>query len=1250
MVPRPALRPRLRRLVLPLRSHLVFLSLVTLVPMLVFGFMMTAIVHRQELDALETNQVRAARAVAAAVDQEVGGLIAAMEAVAASSLVDAGDFAAFYRYCVEVTRELGWENLGVADRSGRLLFSVIQPYGTPLPSIADRDYFRRVLLTGQPVVSDVLRAEPAGHPAIVAAVPVRRQRQLRYVLYTTVRPERIRAVLAAQRYPSDWTVTLVDRAGNVVARSVGHEKATGQPADTALLAAIQEGEGPLRRAVEVDGTRAYVAYSRLGLTEWTASVGIPADPIDASLRQSLLIVSGAGALFALLAVGMALVVGRGVVQPMRELTRSAEAVGRGELAPSLSSTVSEVDSAARAMGRAAQLLAERAAARDRVEGSLRARERDLRLITDALPVLVSYVDAEERCRFTNRTCQEWFGRTRAEIDGRHIREVLGDAAYQIVRPHAATALAGREVRFEATIPFPQGGRRIVEATLVPDIAEEGAVRGYVGLMADVTERARREAERAELLARAETARLETELARARIKFLAEASSLLSSSLDYETTLSRIAWLAVPFLADWCTVDILEDGGTLRRLPVAHADPADADLARRLQAYPLDPRTDPRAEILRTGVGEIAEDVTDPGRVQLARDDQHAQVLRAVGARALVSVPLVARGRIIGAMSCLATRPERRYGPADLALAEDLARRAALALENARLYRHSEVQRRRAEALADVGRVLLQSVDPDRVGQRIADHARALFRVTNAILYRLDPTSGDLMSLAVAGDVGPGTGSGIRIRSGEGIAGLAVRERQVVATADVLADERITMGPELRRQVEAAPFRAVLAVPLRARDAVIGVFALGDRRGRVFDADEIGLAESFADQASLALENAALFAREQAARGDAETANRVKDEFLATLSHELRTPLTSILGWARTLRVRKLDEAMSTRALEAIERNARAQAQLVDDLLDVSRIITGKLRLEVQPVELHPVVEAALDAVSPAADAKNIQLDLDVDPDAGVIVGDANRLQQIVWNLLSNAVKFTPAGGSVAVAVRGVGSEVEIVVRDSGRGIDAGFLPYIFDRFRQADSGTTRTHGGLGLGLAIVRHLAEMHGGSVAATSPGKGQGATFTVRLPRASATPRAVERRGDPATASAAAADSAPVRLDGTRVLVVDDEPDTRELVGVVLEQCGAKVATASSVHEALGVLSWFDADVLVADIAMPLEDGHALIRKVRELGPGRAHLPAVALTAHARSEDRERALASGFQVHLAKPVSPETLTQVVADLARRR
>jgi signal transduction histidine kinase len=394
----------------------------------------------------------------------------------------------------------------------------------------------------------------------------------------------------------------------------------------------------------------------------------------------------------------------------------------------------------------------------------------------------------------------------------------------------------------------------------------------------------------------------------------------------------------------------------------------------------------------------------------------------------------------------------------------------------------------------------------------------------------------------------------------------------------------------------------------------------------------------------------LLVSEQLARAEAVTANRMKDEFLATVSHELRTPLNAIIGWTHILGKGQLDHEASRRAIETIERNAKSQAQLVEDILDVSRVITGKLQLNIGRVDVAAIINAAIDSVQPAADSKEIEIEVTLDASIRHIVGDANRLQQVIWNLLANAIKFTPSGGRVNVFLRRKAGFIQIFVSDNGKGIDPAFVPFIFDRFRQEDASTTRNYGGLGLGLSIVRHLIELHGGTVSAHSAGHEMGATFTISLPN---TPAPVERpnaariRSSPPPEPLSANLLLPApSIAGRRILLVDDDPDALRMLAEIFNGQGATVELASSVKEAMEVLERFQADVIVSDLAMPDEDGYSLIGRVRARETSEHRPQVIALTALVRIEDRARALSAGFNMFLPKPVQPNELISAVANL----
>lgn len=556
-------------------------------------------------------------------------------------------------------------------------------------------------------------------------------------------------------------------------------------------------------------------------------------------------------------------------------------------------------------------------------------------------------------------------------------------------------------------------------------------------------------------------------------FLSDAVTTLASSLDYQATLSRVASLSVPMIADWCAVDVVEPGLGLRRVATAHVDPSKVSLAKELhERYPPDPNAATGVfAVLKSGVSQLYAEIPERLLLEAARDDDHLRLLRDLRLRSAMIVPLTARGHTVGALTFVYAESGRTFTPGDLSFAEDLARRAAIAIDNSRLY-----------------------------------------------------------------------------------------------------------------------------------------------------------------------------AAEQQARQAADTANRVKDEFLATVSHELRTPLNAIMGWAKMLGLTSADPERLGRAIATIERNAIAMAHLIDDLLDVSRIVSGKIRLEVQAVDLAKVVEAAAESAKPAAASKGVTIDVAIEASAPS-ASDPKRIEQIVANLLNNAVKFSGKGQRVNVSLRRTEAAYEIRVTDSGRGIDRQFLPHVFDPFRQADATITRSHGGLGLGLAITRELVELHGGKIDAESEGEGRGATFLVTLPhgpvRASLADSDPPRRGADGVTQLR-------DLKGLRVLVVDDEDDARILLRTILQESGCSVRAASSAAEAMAVIESESVDLLVSDIGMPEEDGYGLMRRVRALGVPRGALPAIALTAFTRSEDRRRALEAGFAQHVPKPIDPAQLVAVIAGLVR--
>ncbi|HEY2405101.1 MAG TPA: ATP-binding protein, partial [Polyangiaceae bacterium] len=686
-------------------------------------------------------------------------------------------------------------------------------------------------------------------------------------------------------------------------------------------------------------------------------------------------------------------------------------------------------------------------------------ETTLRSIGDG--VLVT--DRDGRVTFMNSVASELTGWSESDARDRQVsdvfkivneqtRDTVENPVLRVLNEGLVVGLANH------TILIDKSGREVpIDDSGAPIRNASGDVRGAVLVFRDVSDKKRDEERRA---------------------FFSNAATTLSSSLDYRVTLSRLAQLAVPRSADWCAIEILEEGETAPvQVAVAHVDPSKLEFARALgRDYPPDRNAKVGApNVFRTGESEFYPEIPEQLLKDRARDARHLALIEQLQLRSAMVVPLRTREQVLGVMTFVYAESGRHYSKEDLEFAEELARRASIAIENARLY-----------------------------------------------------------------------------------------------------------------------------------------------------------------------------AAEQGARQSADIANRAKDEFLATISHELRTPLNAILGWAKLLASAGLDESKRARAAETIERNAVAMAQLIEDLLDVSRIISGKMRLETRLVDLASVVNAALESAKPSIDAKGMTLRTDLELHAGSLLGDPSRLQQVIWNLLSNAVKFTDRGGQLELSLRRDGEMVELRVRDTGKGISPQFLPHVFDPFRQADGRITRSYGGLGLGLSICRHIIELHGGQISAESAGEGSGSTFIVRLPVSVGHHVSETDRISRLPAAEDAFERPPV-LRGLKVLVVDDDEDARLLVERILEECGSQVASAASVPQAMAAIGTAPPDVLVSDIGMPGEDGFDLIRKVRALpAPQGGQVPAIALTAYTRAQDRRQLLNAGYMMHVPKPVEPAELVSVVASLAR--
>ena len=927
------------------------------------------------------------------------------------------------------------------------------------------------------------------------------------------------------------------------------------------------------------------------------------------------------------------------------------------------------------------------------EEVLQQREAELRLVTNAVPALICFVDSDQCYRFHNRAYEEWFGSEAKEIYAKHLREVLGETGYQGIRPYVEQVLAGEEVTFETQIPYKDGVTRYVNATYVPRFNSQGKVEGFVALVNDITDRKQAEATLRE--------------SEARFRLMADAAPVLiwMSGTDKLCYYFNLPWL------NFTGRTIEQETGNGWAEGV-HPD----DFERCLDTYvtAFDARQPFKMEyrlkrcdgiyrwIMDEGVprygleGEFlgyigsCVDIEDHKQAEEALGESESRLRLIIESAKDYAIFTIDLNGIIASWNSGAERllgyteteaigcPARMiFTPKDNEQGQPEHERQTALLqgraEDERWHVRKDGKRFWASGLmmpllneADCPQGLVKIMQDKTEQRQASERLQLLYETTRDLLKTEQPLA--LMhtlfrKLSVQLDLhcyynfmveekdnrlmlhlrnydglSEETAQAIAwIELGEYLCGRVAQTQQQL----VLNQAEISTNPNAKATSEMG-ITAYAGQPLIAQGRLLGTLSFASRTRTHFTPAEIDLLRSTCDQIAIALERASLNDSLQQQAEQLRQANRIKDEFLAVLSHELRSPLNPILGWSKLLQTGKLDAAKTAQALATIERNAKLQSELIEDLLDVSKILQGKLSLNIRPVDLALTVESAIETVNLASTAKSIDIRTVLDPQVGQILGDSGRLQQVIWNLVSNAVKFTSAGGRVEVNLTRVGNHAQITVADTGIGIAREFLPYVFDYFRQKDGATTRNFGGLGLGLAIVRHLVELHGGTVVAESPGEGLGATFTVRLPLSG------KVKGQENSLAGLSERSTPDEpLSGMRILVVDDEPDMRELISFLLEDAGAEVLTVAVPQEALTALTNFQPDVLLSDIGMPGMDGYMLLRQVRALPPERGGLiPAIALTAYAGEFNQQQALQAGFHRHLAKPIEPDNLIKTIAAL----
>jgi len=847
-----------------------------------------------------------------------------------------------------------------------------------------------------------------------------------------------------------------------------------------------------------------------------------------------------------------------------------------------------------------------------LKATLSRREEQLRLITNVVPALVAYVDKDHYYRFNNQTYEAWFGQRPSDLMDQHVREVLGEAAYEAVLPHMKQALSGQRVSFESQIPYRTGGIRYVSADYVPHINSQGIVEGYFSLVSDISDRKQ-----------TEMALVEQEQ---RYRYIFEVVSISIWEEDFSAVKAAIAQLKATGVKDF---------------------------RQHFSAHP---------EFVQQMIERVGLRDVNQATLRLFGAQSKAELLNSLRQ---IFTP---ESEAIFIEELLAIATEQPFYAAETVLQT---------LRGDRFHVWFTIAFPPASEAYDRVLISLMDISERKQAEESMRQSEERYRyLAESIPQMVWTANAEGMLLDVN-------------QRWRDFTGLTLRQAQLAGWQAIIHPDDVAV---LNHHWEAAQHNNNCYQAEGRMRRFDGVYRwhLHQAVPLKDDEDEIikwfGTATDIEEQKQLQQERERLLQLEQAARAESETANRIKDEFLAVLSHELRSPLNPILGWSRLLQNGKLDSTRTQQALAAIERNAKLQAELIEDLLDVSRILRGKLNLTIAPVNLASTIHAAIETVRLAAEAKLIDLQFticDLEAEANghspkpevqnsrlAILGDATRLQQIVWNLLSNAVKFTPPNGRVEVKLSSVirrWSSLEdkpssthdsgqrtsdpkqiinyaqITVIDTGKGISPQFLPYVFDYFRQADSATTRQFGGLGLGLAIVRHLVELHGGTIQVDSPGEGRGATFTIRLPLLKDEDGGIKDEGQ--SFYSLSLNSQP--LESIRVLLVEDNTDTRDFVAFSLEQAGAKVTSVATAAAALAALKRSPPDILLSDIGLPEMDGYMLMRQIRALPPEQGgQVKAIALTAYAGDFNQQQALAAGFQRHLAKPIEPETLILAISAL----
>jgi PAS domain S-box-containing protein len=1206
-----------------LRSHLTTLVFASVVPVLIFAVVIAVLFERHERAALERGLRDTTQALTASVDHELIASISTLRALATSEHLDTGDLRAFYEQAQRVLKShQGWNTINLSDLSGQQLLNLFRPFGAPLPNSGNLPVIRHTLDTGEPSISDLMYGPVSKAPIIGITVPVMREGALQYVLGAGLDVAALNLLLSESKLPPEWNATILDRQGIILARTHGIGQWLGKPAAPTLVTQSRPSEeGAFRTTRRDDGVAAYGAYARSRLSGWTVSLTVPAAVVEAPARITLLGVLGGGIVFLLLAGALSAVSVRRITRAIASLSAAARDLGQGNVTTMARPTkISEVNDVAQQMAEAALNRAAAIAAREKTE----AVQREAAAIVESSEDAIIGKTLDGTIVTWNRGAMKLYGYPAREMVGRSISTLVPSD-----RPDEIPSLLDRLKRGEViehyeTVRARRDGTLIdVSVTLSPIKDATDTITGASSIARDITQRKRAE----------ETGRV-----------LAEVGRKLTGTLDIDEAAGQIVSAILGlFKARRSALFELESAsGSLVCVAVAgERDPANwvgqrfgpgegvvgRAVAERRPVWTSDLLADPRI-------------VVPPWVRERARETGYAGV---------AAVPLTIQGEVIGALS-ISDADRRVFTDEEVGLLSAFGDQTALALQNARLLSTSNRRRHEAEALSEIGRTISQSLDVKEVAQGIADSVHALFSAENAAVFRLEPESQDLITVAAAGNVGQTDPMSITFPGGTGVVGLAVRTRQAVSTVDLLADPRVTLEAGARARIEQSPYRAVLAAPLIVTDRVIGALGIGASPGRVFSSEEVRLAEAFADQAATALENARLY---QATQQAYEDLKRTQDQLIQAqkmesvgrlaggISHDFNNLLTVIAGRAQLAMRHFEPDSQMHRDLETITGATERATALTRQLLAFGR----KQVLQAQVLDLHVVVEGINRLLSRTI-GEDITIRTVTAPDLGRVKADPTQVEQVIMNLVVNARDAMPEGGQLTIETSNVeldetyarthvevrpGLYVMLAVTDTGMGMDRDTQARIFEPFF-----TTKEPGkGTGLGLATVYGIVKQSGGHLSVYSE-QGRGTTFKIYLARVdepipSALPEGVrETSGGSET-----------------ILLIEDEEEVRDLAKEILEASGYRVLVACHAAEALPIVKSHDGIIhlVVTDVVMPQMSGPELAERIKTLRP---NLRVLYMSGYADNAIVQHGVLEAGLAFLQKPFTPDALVRKVREALR--